>query len=234
MNRFFEAFVSSFLPRRCAYCGKVVSDNIHACKECEEKLPRIIAPVCLSCGREKKLCTCKNAEKYYDGIVAPFYFADNVRKGVHAFKFRGRVANADAYANEMSKTVLLNFSGIDFDFITSVPLTRKSRKARGYNQCKLLAERIGETLGIEYRDDILVKIFETDKQHRITPKYRKGNLIGVFDVPQPLMVKNKVILLCDDISTSGETLNECAKMLWLNGAEKVYCISLALTRHRKK
>ena len=62
----------------------------------------------------------------------------------------------------------------------------------------------------------------------------KGNLTGVFDVTNPELVRDKTILLCDDISTSGETLNECSKMLWLNDAKAVYCVALALTKPKKK
>ena len=63
---------------------------------------------------------------------------------------------------------------------------------------------------------------------------RKGNLTGVFDVADPGLVEGKRILLCDDISTSGETLNECAKMLWLCGAEEISCVCFALTKSVKK
>ena len=78
------------------------------------------------------------------------------------------------------------------------------------------------------------KLYETRPQHGISYLFRKGNLTGVFDVGNPDAVRGKKILLCDDISTSGETFNECAKMLWLNGAEKVCCICLALTKSKKK
>ena len=63
---------------------------------------------------------------------------------------------------------------------------------------------------------------------------RKGNLTGVFDINEPALVEGKNVLLCDDVSTSGETLNECAKMLWLYGAKNIYCITLALTENKKE
>ena len=76
------------------------------------------------------------------------------------------------------------------------------------------------------------KIYETEKQHGLNYYLRRGNLTGVFDSDSPGEIKDKTILLCDDISTSGETLNKCAKMLWLYGAKDVYCITLALTKMR--
>ena len=66
-----------------------------------------------------------------------------------------------------------------------------------------------------------------------TVRLNRGNLTGVFDIPKPEEVKGKNVLLCDDISTSGETFNECAKMLWLADAAEICCISLAVTKRDK-
>lgn len=157
-----------------------------------------------------------------------------MRHGVHIFKFRNGFRNYEAYSYEMSQTLKERFAGIDFDFITEVPMTRKSRKKRGYNQCFYLAKGISEELGLEHKSEVISKIYETKKQHDVRYYLRKGNLVGAFDVPNPSDVKDKTILLCDDISTTGETLNECAKMLWLHGAKEVYCVALALTTYKKK
>ena len=112
-------------------------------------------------------------------------------------------------------------------------MTKKSQKDRGYNQCELLAKGISENTGINYKNGVLVKLYETDKQHGLKLFMRKGNLSGVFDVKNPSEVEGKTVLICDDISTTGETLNECAKMLWLYGAAEIYGISLALTKREK-
>lgn len=234
MKKFAENLIYSLLPRRCAYCGKVILPGRMSCHKCENELPRVTGITCKKCGREKDKCNCKGAEKNYNSIAAPFYFEGCVRKGVHAFKFRNGLRNAEAYSFEMSETVKERFGDVDFDYITEVPMTKKSRKKRGYNQCFHLAKGISENLGIEHKPDVLSKIYDTKIQHETKYYLRKGNLTGVFDVPNPSDVKDKTILLCDDISTSGETFNECAKMLWLHGAKEIYCIALAVTVYKKK
>ena len=233
MNRILKALIKAFYPQRCAYCGKPIAHDALMCIDCEKTLPRIEGKVCDKCGREKKVCSCKNAENNYKRLVSPFYFSGNVRKGIHAFKFRKCPDNAEAYSFEMAKVVNERLSDIKFDFITEIPMTAKSEKRRGYNQCELLAKGIGEILGIEHKKNILVKLYETPKQHSLKLFLRKGNLTGVFDVKDLYEVDGKTILLCDDISTTGETLNECAKMLWLYGAKEVYCVAVALTRKNK-
>ena len=234
MIRPIKTFISSLLPKRCAYCGVVIPSNRIMCSKCEKSLPRISGTFCFKCGREKDICTCKGAEKYFTSLVAPFYFEGNVRKGLHSFKFRKSPDNAEAYSFEMAQTLKHRFPNVHFDFITEVPMTKKSIRNRGYNQCALLAKGISELTGIEYRPGFLVKLYDTRVQHGLSYYLRKGNLTGVFEVSSPELVKDKTILICDDVSTSGETLNECAKMLWLYGAKDVYCVSCALTKAKNK
>ena len=234
MKKLKEILVHIIFPRRCAYCGKVIEYSRMMCRKCESELPRISGVICPKCAREKDKCNCKGAENYFNSIAAPFYFEGCVRHGVHIFKFRNGFRNYEAYSLEMADTVRQRFSDIEFDFITEIPMTRKSIKKRGYNQSSYLAKGISESLGIEYKTDVISKIYETKKQHNIGYILRKGNLTGVFDVKNPSKVKDKTILLCDDISTTGETFNECAKMLWLYGAKEIYCIALAVTKYKKK
>lgn len=225
-------FIISLLPERCAYCGKVIPNGSYKCSKCAKELPRIKGVTCRKCGREKDKCSCKGSEKYYSSLCAPFYFEGCVRQGVHVFKFRKGLENYKAYSEEMADTVKERLSNVKFDYITEVPMYPESEKERGYNQSFWLAKRTGEILGTEHKS-VLVKLFKTNKQHRITYYLRKGNLIGTFDVINPEDVNGKTILLCDDISTSGETFNECAKMLWLYGAKEIHCIALGLTLSKK-
>ncbi|MBR3780598.1 MAG: ComF family protein [Clostridia bacterium] len=234
MNKWFETLILSIFPRRCACCGKTIDSSRLICARCEKELPRIDGVICRKCARGKNECMCKGSGNYYDSVAAPFYYEGCIRHGVHIFKFRNGFRNYEAYSLEMSETVKERLGDINFDFITEVPMTRKSRKKRGYNQCFYLAKGISEHLGIEHKADVLSKIYNTKIQHEIKYYLRKGNLTGVFDVTNPSDVEGKTILLCDDILTSGETLNECAKMLWLYGAKEIHCITLAVTKRKMK
>ena len=232
MKKFAEWSLFSFFPRHCACCDVRIPGSRMFCEECEKSLPRITGEVCMNCGREKKECTCRKSSNYYTALAAPFYFEGNVREGIHRFKFRSSGVNSKAYAAGMAAAVSERYAGVHFDFVTEVPVTKRAERERGYNQCSLLARSFSEISGIPYKKGILKKIYETEKQHGLNYYLRRGNLTGVFDSDCPGEIKDKTILLCDDISTSGETLNECAKMLWLYGAKDVYCITAALTKMR--
>ena len=231
--KFLKALSKSLFPQRCAYCGRVSAVNVLACDACNEVLPRIKGKICTACGRADDFCSCKG-EKYFVSQTAPFYYEGVVRRGLHVFKFRKGLQNAEAYCAEMETTVRKQYKNIAFDCVISVPMTAKSIRKRGYNQVDILSENLAARLEIPYEKDALVKLYETEKQHGISYLLRKGNLTGVFDVTDAEKICGKTVLLCDDISTSGETFNECAKMLWLSGAKEVYCVSVALTKQNKK
>ena len=233
MTDFIKSLFRSLFPQRCAYCGEVVAVSEYACEDCLKILPRIEGDVCSRCGREKNDCAC-GGEKYFDSVTAPFRYEGVVRRGLHVFKFRRGIQNSEAFCFEMAEAVRCRYPDKKFDYIIPVPMTKKSVRKRGYNQVGILADGLSEHLGIPVRKDIVMKIYETDKQHGISYILRKGNLTGVFDVVNPDCVAGKRILLCDDISTSGETFNECAKMLWLSDAAEICCVSLALTNSAKK
>lgn len=233
MNEYLKAFFKSLFPQRCAYCGKVVSSDSLMCDSCENVLPRIKGKVCRLCGREADFCSCEG-ERYFKSLAAPFYYVGVVRNGLHRFKFRNGQQNAEAFCAEMAKTVRERYADVTFDCLIAVPMTAKSIRHRGYNQIDILCRELEKNLGVKYENGAIIKLYETRKQHGISRVLRKGNLTGVFDVPNPETVCGKTVLLCDDVSTSGETLNECAKMLWLYGVKDVYCISVALTKPNKK
>jgi ComF family protein len=228
-----EYFLTALYPKRCALCGKVIAPTaVDICPCCEEKVSRVLPPICILCGRGKDECFCKNFRYYYSGLVAPFYYEDSVRKCIQQFKFYGKTQNARMLGREMADTVSLEFVGKEFDYITCVPLTRKSLKSRGFNQSELLACEIGKRLAIKSDYNLLVKIYDTPAQHTMNSSMRRGNLAGVFDVVNQQIIKDKTILICDDVATTSSTINECSKMLMLGGAKEVCCVTAAVTRKK--
>ena len=83
------------------------------------------------------------------------------------------MSNSDAFSLEMAKTIKERYKDINFDFMINVPMTKKRYKERGYDQTALLAEKISSLTGIEFRPDVLEKIYETEKQHGLHALYRK-------------------------------------------------------------
>ena len=116
----------------------------------------------------------------------------------------------------------------NYDIIIPVPMYRKKKNKRGYNQSELIAKEIARRLGnIEFKNDILIKIKNTPKQSSLNKEQRMINLKNVYKVHNELFIKNKNVLIFDDIYTTGSTANECAKTLKEAGAKNIAILTIA-------
>lgn len=125
------------------------------------------------------------------------------------------------------------YTGIPFDWITSVPLSAQKRRERGFNQAQELARRISIHTGVPYRD-LLAKRMETQVQHHLTAEERRANVLGAYELCPGAPVTGKRVLLVDDVFTTGSTVTECAKMIMFGGAESVHILCAAITLPVKK
>ncbi len=218
----------ALFPNRCEFCGEVIEFKEAVCKECEA-LPKIDLPACQYCGASKDDCSCNKRKNEYKAITAPYYYKDNVVTAVHRFKDSYMLFLSKRFAKDIADSVKENFSEISFDAVTYVPMTKRSTREREYNQSMLLAKEVAEILDIPFCT-LLIKTQETKPQKKQSARQRKVNLYGAFDVTDKEFVKDKAILLIDDVKTTGSTLNECSKMLKIYGASAVYCGVLAITK----
>ena len=142
-------------------------------------------------------------------------------------KFKSEKEYADFLTEGMLRSVLESFSYKDIDLVTFVPMSRKSERKRGFNQSKLLAEKLAKKLFLPC-EDTLVKIRETSNQHKLSREMRRENIKDAFALKNNADIKGKTVLICDDIKTTGSTLLACEKALLNGGAKDVYCVVVAL------
>lgn len=234
LKSFIEYLVCMIFPNRCVFCNKITAPYQNICDKCKISLPRIEESACPKCGAGKENCDCSfHKGLMIDGMAAPFYYTGEVKKAIERFKFNGCRQNYKGLGDEMIKTVYKRYPDIKFDIVCFVPMKNKAVKKREYNQSALLAGYVAQGIGAEYSDSLLKKLYDTDNQRNLSWIERRGNLTGAFDVNDKIDIKGKNILLCDDIRTTGATLSECAKMLFLSDAESVYCLTAALTLNDK-
>lgn len=223
---FFDSVLRLLYPNRCGCCGKSAGTK-YFCETCQKKLERIPYPVCRFCGNSARECKYCSRSNYYDTLCAPFYYIGVAKSAVLRFKFYSQPQLAAAFAPEMTQRVLRLHKEKAFDLICPVPMTKRAEAQRGYNQSDLLASRIGRCLFIPVKQPLL-KVRETPPQHSLSALERLINVKDVFAVNPEDSVKGKIILLCDDIKTTGATLNECAKGLRAAGALEVHAVCAAI------
>ena len=229
----FHKFIASLLyPVCCPYCGRVIAADKELCAACDGKLPRIEDPICRVCGQGLAFCFCRKKYRFYR-CVTPFYYEGPAKTGMRRFKFQGKSEAAQPFAGEMANVIEEKIGFSIIDVIVCVPMTKAAVSRRGYNQSELLAVELSKISGVKYEPGGLVKEVEHMSQHMVGYHERWSNVIGAFGVLNAEAVKNKNVLLVDDVMTTGATLNECASALKFAGAKEVFCVVFASTRSRK-
>ena len=114
-----------------------------------------------------------------------------------------------------------------------VPMSRKKRRSRGFNQSEELARQVAGRLEIPYRS-LLDLEFEPQIQHSLTAEERRANVLGAYCVRRNAPVEGCRILLVDDVFTTGSTAVECAKVLMFSGAQSVHLLCAAITLPEKR
>jgi len=127
----------------------------------------------------------------------------------------------------LSKDILFRHS---IDLIIPVPLHKKRRRRRGYNQSEIIAKHLSKVYCLPMSSQILIKTKNTVPQMKLSKKLRIKNLTDSFSSKNIHILKNKNIMLVDDVITTGTTLNTCAKKLIKAGAKKVFVFTLARTK----
>lgn len=226
--RWLDSFRATIYPDRCHFCGKIVFHKTEICPQCRRTEKPIPSPKCTFCGKHKDDCSCKGRAKFYQGITAPYMYKGNVRKGILSWKYGHYLHSAEFFAKCIERSVRNDFDCHNIDVITFVPQTASETEEKRFNQCEALAVELGKRMDLPV-EPLLVKLFETRRQHDLPWYMKSGNVFGVFGCSEPSTVEGKRILLVDDVKTSGTTLNECAKVLHLNSAEAVYCAVIGIT-----
>jgi ComF family protein len=209
-------------PWLCEACqNKIIIRTEHVCGVCE----KMITPdgrTCLACKKKSSL----------DGLIATCsYKQSTVAQMVHLFKYR---FISDLHV-PLANLLILALQKTDIplpDMIIPIPLHPRRLRWRGFNQSELLARHLADNLlpnsQLAMRCNILIRNRYTAPQMGIKDyQSRRLNIAGAFSISPSANLKNKTVLLVDDITTTGSTIFECAKVLKSAGASEVFAIVLA-------
>ena len=211
------AFLLDLLyPPRCAFCHDFLGTSREGiCAHCQTDLP-----FAKNGGRQRfpfiHLC------------VSPLNYEGNVRESLLRYKFGGATGYAKIYGKLVAETVRTELPG-EFDLVTWAPLSRKRLRQRGYDQARLLAEATAKALGMPLTPTLCKQRNTQPQSGTGDAAKRRANIAGAYRMRKGVDVKEKRVLLIDDIVTTGSTLSECARVLGKAGAEQVVCATVART-----
>ena len=215
-----------FSPQKCLGCGE---EGELLCRNCQKSLPHILPPVCPKCGKPQAsgiACSgCVSWQTSIDGIRSPLRFEGLVRESIHQLKYKNLRSIARPLAF-LLRDYLIHYP-LPFQVLVPVPLHRKRLRERGYNQSYLLAQELGKLLTLPVVDDCLARqIFVLPQAQTKSVEERRNNVKRAFACLNSRL-QNTQVLLIDDVSTSGATLDACAAALKSGGVISVWGLVLA-------
>lgn len=199
------ALFDLFVPPRCAVCGRMT-----------EPWERM---VCAACGRAFSLQVVEDENGLVRMSLAPM--AGDVRAAIHRLKFSGQYWRGESLGAWCATVAHDSLRGY-FDAVAPVPLSRRRLLERGYNQANLVARGVSRVAGLPLRQ-LLVRTRHTQRQSELGREER-DQVRGAFACARgeaPLRV-----LVVDDVTTTGATLQACAEALWAAGAKEVVGFSV--------
>ncbi len=234
MIAWLKILIDVILPPRCLICGKSIHTNNGLCSNCFAKINFISSPYCLHCGRplpllndEQHYCaSCLSGKNDFRLCRSAVKYDEYSKKLILDFKFSDCLEN---------KTLLVNWlflAGQDIfkegiDLIIPVPLHYTRLFKRKYNQSAVLASGLSALTGISVNYKSLQKVKHTAPQISCSGRQRLKNVKKAFEVVRAEDIKDKRIVLIDDVFTTGATLGECSKALKKAGAKSVDALTIA-------
>jgi ComF family protein len=217
--------------------------SAYLCPGCAAGFHPISSPLCSCCGEPfvsptgvDHLCPpCEQRPRPYQAARAVALYDDAWRSLIQNYKYRARVQLAAPLGRLLWRTLLENWDLEEIDGIIAVPLHSRRLRSRGYNQAELLLRRWPEyalASGLAGDRDwidggALRRVRATPSQTGLDRQQRRDNLKAAFQVADPARVRDRRLLLVDDVFTTGATIEACARTLLDAGAATVHVLTLA-------
>ncbi len=222
-------------PRRCPICMDILDDQkglIHW--SCYQKIQSVKQPYCYRCGKpierpEQEFCfDCSRRAHVFDRGFSLVEYDALTSPSIMAIKYKNKREFVEFYGRLAKKHYGDMLKGMSIDAVVPVPISRRKRRIRGYNQARILADEIASWLGVPVNEEMLLRKKDTAPLKKLSPEDRRKELLSCFSWNEKHYQGEKTVLLVDDIYTSGATADACAGMLKKHGVERVFLLTIAI------
>lgn len=230
---FHDEIINYVFPFRCAACANLTTSNNGICSSCWPKFNFISEPYCYICCQkfhvnlgEYTICgKCISQKPRIDMMRSLFEFSLDAKQLIHKFKYSDKTSLGKFFA----KLIFIRFGEElkDVDLIAPVPMHKIKRIFRNYNPPQILAYELSKQMNKLLAPNLLLKNKMTKNQVGLTKSERAKNLLGSLSFNKNFNINGKVVLLVDDVLTTGATTNECSKVLKKSGASVVKLATIA-------
>ena len=213
-------------PKRCVSCGAF---GKYICNKCFAKIEFVEKPICPICqrqaigGKTHPRCTGKFR---LDGLVVACKYKGPIKLAIRKVKYKW-VYDIEKVLVNLLASQIWKFDLPQDSILIPIPLSKKRKNWRGFNQAEILAKTLSKKFNVSYSAS-LIRMIDTRTQVGLTKEERRENVKGAFAGRKAQGKRDKNIILVDDVYTSGATMMEAAKVLKNGGAGNVWAMTVAL------
>jgi ComF family protein len=209
LKKILSCLADLLFPPACLLCGEYLENGVYVCGKCLENLPLN-----------------RNSSK---SSLSVFDYGEDIRLLIHELKYNHR-PEIGIIMGEAAGKRLKGFIEPDISVLVPIPLHKKRLRIRGYNQTELICKGLSGVLNVPVKKDLLQRIRNNVSQTTLNAVKRSGNVKGIFGIDKPLEDHDKLILMVDDVITTGATTKEAGSVLKNSGYENVFPISIATVK----
>ncbi len=229
-----ESAITFIYPAQCHVCKKQLGfeSTPYICNSCWKIIEFIQSPWCEICGipYTENLCnSCATKPPRFGKLRTIAVYENTIQQAIHQFKFNKR----DSLSHTLKQLILDNIpcdlNLTDYDYVLPVPIHKKRLRERGFNQSTLLAKGIAKVVGLRVLEDVLIREKNTSPQSSLDREARQTNIKGAFKIQNADIIRDKHILVFDDVFTTGATVREVVNVLWDADPIEIDVLTLART-----
>ncbi len=205
----------------CPSCVEQLAKNNLACQRCATPLG--VNDHNHNNDDLKLLCgNCQQKPPFFDQALSPFLYQDKMIYLIHQFKYQQKIFLARNFAQLFLQQNNISAQNQHPDLLLPVPLYQSKIKQRGYNQANEIARFLSQQLNIELNYQLIKRVIDTKSQRHLKSDARRKNVENAFTLTSDnTLIKNKHLVIIDDVMTTGSTVNAIAKLLKTAGATRV-------------
>lgn len=230
-----DTILHIIFPPVCLSCERDIKQGEKdiLCSKCLLNLKYIKPPYCRICGISidgGEICyKCKKRERKFNFKFSRSVFMYNreISSVIIAYKYQKKEWLWRWLGDKMIEAFNNYPEFKNYRSIVYTPISKKKFLSRGFNQTEIIAKYISQKFGLELIEDAVVKIKDTESQVNLDATKRNENVKGSFVVKKTDSIKNKNIIIIDDVATTMSTLNEIAGVLKEAGALNISCYTIA-------
>ena len=232
----YSSIIGFVYPPQCVICDDLhENDKFFICRRCERGLNFYAAPFCFKCKNiidyDAGRCPTCGGGKVISRAWACGSYDEYFRPMIHAFKYAGIIPAGKLLAHKLGEMMRDACGECDFDMIVPIPLHPVRQRRRGFNQSLIISNCLQKELNIPVFNDALVRIRRTKDQTGLNRQRRTDNMRGAFVANVDFNFRGKRIMLVDDVTTSGATAGEAARILKEAGTREIQLAVLSLAGH---